>query len=98
MNMTPLTREKIEKEFDEKFPHKIMEVIDDFGSTTKSEIKAYVLSTIASVLAKKAEEIEKNREPGYTEKIGHDTEKAYKLGRQEGFNHAISLAQDILKK
>ena len=32
------------RRFREKFPHKIAEVIDDFGSTVKSDIEAFFIS------------------------------------------------------
>ena len=37
---------KWEEEFHQKFPHKLSEVIDDFGSTVKSDLKSFISKTI----------------------------------------------------
>ena len=37
------------KSFDEKFPHKVAEVIDDFGSTVKSDFKSFITSLLVSL-------------------------------------------------
>ena len=34
------------KKFDKLFPHKIAEVIDDFGSTTKDKIKQFITQAL----------------------------------------------------
>ena len=48
--MTPPSKEWAER-FDEKFPHKIAEVVDDFGSTTKSNIRAFIEAERAAAYA-----------------------------------------------
>ena len=50
---TPLER------FREKFPHKIAEVVDDFGSTVKTDIQDFITSELS---LKEQETIEKVRE------------------------------------
>ena len=44
--------EKWREEFDEKFPHKIAEVIDEFGSTIKADIKDFIASHVAEAYEK----------------------------------------------
>jgi len=43
------------KQFNNKFPNKLAEVIDDFGSTVKTDLESF----IESLLKSKQEEIEK---------------------------------------
>ena len=49
--------EKIIEEFRERFPHKIYEVIDDFGSTTKSDIESFIKSSQENLIKEIIEEI-----------------------------------------
>lgn len=43
-------------DFDKEFPHQIAEVIDDFGSTTKKDIKQYIQTKIDQEVKKRDEE------------------------------------------
>ena len=136
--MTPSTREKIEKEFDERFGFDEIYVCKNCGHSkeshywngggciqnsgydaclvkecgcsclsiecdikkipTNQEFKSFIFSTIDSILAEKAEEIKNEKKAVRDRFIGHDTDRAYGPGRDEGFNYGLECAQDILKK
>lgn len=36
----------IEKQFDDAFPNKLAEVVDDFGSTIKQDIKSFLRTSL----------------------------------------------------
>ena len=61
--------EKRVEEFRKVFPNKLGEVIDDFGSTVKSDIESFMTTKIAQAVAEAAvvgdweAEIEKYKEP-----------------------------------
>jgi hypothetical protein len=58
--------EEGEKEFVNRFPHKVAEVIDDFGSTVKSDFldwhKAQQQKLLQSIVEEIEKEIEKNKD------------------------------------
>lgn len=51
---TPTT---MQERFDERFPHKIAEVVDDFGSSVKQDFRAFIQSEIELAVKKRDKEI-----------------------------------------
>lgn len=51
---TPTT---MQERFDERFPHKIAEVVDDFGSSVKQDFRAFIQSEINLAVEKREKEI-----------------------------------------
>ena len=96
--MTNSTREKIEKDFNEKFCYEDRELRTRMqarnGISMANGLKSFIFSTIDSILAEKAEEIRKMKAP--IELMQDGVRMDYSL--RKGFNQALSLAQDILKK
>jgi len=53
-NPTP-PRAEWEKRFDDRFPNKIAEVIDDFGASTKNDLKYFISRLLSSTIAQERE-------------------------------------------
>lgn len=67
------------KRFDEKFPHKLGEVIDDFGSTVKNDIRQFQIQSHIEFLESEVERLASKIEP-----VGYDYDD-----RARGYNQAI---------
>ena len=101
--MTPEQKTKIREEFDSRFYQKnrvwISRGGESYGSITpemgRAEMFRFIFSTIDSILAAKVEEIEKLRKEQLDKNDPDNYGACYAIG---GFNDALSLAQDILKK
>ena len=75
------------KKFDKLFPHKIAEVIDDFGSTTKDEIKQFITQALQDQLKDLeekvvGEEMILNSEKGFNSDF-HYREDGIKIGKNQ---------------
>ena len=60
-----MNKEQWEIEFDKKFPNKLGEVIDDFGSTVKSDIENFIKEKLEQQKKEWEEKIEKEYELKY---------------------------------
>lgn len=70
-------------EFREKFPTKIAEVIDDFGSTVKSDLEQFITS-----------QIEAAEERGRNQGIQEAQQDYFEAGRQSGRDQAVDYIKE----
>lgn len=89
-NLKQLQKEIVE-EFGQKFPNKIAEVIDDFGSSTKADIKDF----IQSALTRQLEHLK-----GEVEKLDPNVTKYFEAAAEhtEGYNDAKRDVLTLLEK
>lgn len=97
--------EEISKEFDEKFPYKIAGVIDDFGSTTKNELRDFITEEIklafqAGKDSMREEILNKLPERKSENKKKKDQEEWINIPRIQravGFNSCLNQVKNIIK-
>lgn len=103
MTTTP-SREDWENAFAEKFPNKLGEVIDDFGSTVKSDIKDFIRNILQNHNNALVAEIENTR-PEVTERDSSGYSTALDIygnrltyNETSGYNKALDTIIRIIQE
>ncbi len=90
-----------QERFGKKFPHKIAEVVDDFGSTVKQDISQFIQQEIDLAIAEERkqfiqEQIERLEEEKPQRKTDEETHHTYNDGKRDCIEDQIAHYKELL--